>query len=180
MRFSRVSAAAGLAAATVLLPAASVFAAGNVNTIEVTPGTVAPGGTATASISMTTCPKDSTFTATEQNNGWKVVLTKGTMSLVGTLSVPSTAKAGSYTLVGSCPTGGTIVSGSFNVSGSTPTSTPAPTVTATAPVGAVKTGLGGSVNGGSTTETAIGAALAAATVAGGVVLLRRRRTRTDS
>ncbi|MFC1432103.1 hypothetical protein ACEZDB_15760 [Streptacidiphilus sp. N1-3] len=160
MRTARTLAAVGLAAAAMALPSSAAFAAGNQNQIEASPSTVAPGGTVTLSTAVTSCPKDSTLKVTEQNNGWAATLTRGTMSLVGTLQVPASAKPGAYTMVGSCPTGGLIIAGGFTVSGGTP-------------VGPVRTGMGGSI-GPDTAELAGGAGLAAAALVGAVALKRRR------
>ncbi|MFC1436897.1 hypothetical protein ABUW04_01380 [Streptacidiphilus sp. N1-10] len=161
MRTARTLAVCALTAAALALPTAASFAAGNEGQIEANPSRVRPGGTVTLSTAETTCPKDSSIRVSEQNKGWSATLTKGTMSLVGTLRVPSTAKAGTYTVVGSCPTGGLIVAGEFTVVGTA------------VPTGSVSTGLGGGSSDGNTAEIAGGAALAAVAL-GGAVYLRRR------
>ena len=175
MRVARLIAVAGLTTASLAFAPVAI-AAGNVNTIEANPGTVKAGGSVTLSISNTTCPKDKTFSGSVDSTGWQFTLTPGTMSLVGALNVPASAKPGSYTAVGSCPTGGMVVSGTFTVSGgSTPTSpTPPSALTSPPPTGAVATGDGGGTSGMSTTEIALGAALAAGAVVGGTVIVRRR------
>ena len=165
MRTARTLAVCALTATAIALPTAASFAAGNEGQIEATPSSVKAGGTVTLSTAETTCPKDSKLRVSEQNQGWATTLTKGTMSLVGTLKIPSTAKAGTYTVVGSCPTGGLIVAGEFTVTA------------ATTPTGSVSTGLGGGSGSGNATEIAGGAALAAVALGGGVYL--RRRTAAD-
>jgi hypothetical protein len=176
MPVARLIAVAGVTTASLALSPVAAMAAGNVNTIEASPGTVKPGGSVTLSISNTTCPKDKTFSGSVDSTGWQFTLTPGTMSLVGTLNVPASAKPGSYTAVGSCPTGGLIVSGSFTVSGgSAPTSpSTSSTLTSPPPTGAVATGDGGGTRGMSGTEIALGVALAGAAVVGGTVAVRRR------
>lgn len=160
MRTARTLAVCALAATALTLPTTASFAEGNEGQIEASPSTVKPGGTVTLSTAQTTCPKDDRIRVSEQNQGWSTTLTEGTMSLVGTLRIPSTAEAGTYTVVGSCPTGGRIVAGEF-------------TVTDSAPAGSVSTGLGGGSSDGSAGEIAGGAALAVAALAGGVYLRRR-------
>ncbi|MFP3986983.1 hypothetical protein U9R90_05660 [Streptomyces sp. E11-3] len=192
MRIARLLAATALASAAVGLAAPAAFA----DSAEVSPRTVAPGGTVTVSVTCDT-PSDNppaTISANSQafeQGRVRLALVPGNDNAVsgpaynGTAKIASAANFSStgpnpvgetseWAVDGTCP-GGRAWTTTFTVHRTSPTQTPTPTPTPTA---GVRGGLGGSFTDSGTTVI-IGGALVACAVGGTVYVIRRRQSRAQ-
>jgi hypothetical protein len=170
MRARRISAAVLLAGSVVALAAPGALAdsgtGSNITSFgfSVTPSTVAPGGRVT--LRATDCAAQATASAPALFDD--VTLGKGTGSgQSATVQVGTDAKPGAqYDVTFTCgPEKGTTP---LTISDGSPTPSP------TAPIGAVKTGLGGGISGPNSIEIVAGVALVGAA---GVYVVRRRSAR---
>ncbi|MEY9962221.1 plastocyanin [Streptacidiphilus sp. MAP12-16] len=165
MRTTPAASIAVVSTAVLALSAPLALAEGGGGTITsfgftVSPGTVAPGGTVT--LNATGCEVPSVTVSSGVFD--TVTLNEGHSA---TATVDSTAKPGAqYTVTFSC--NGQTGTTELTISSTTPSTTPA------APLGPVRTGIGGSITRLDSVESAGGAALLAAAALGGTFALRRR------
>ncbi|MGW1884860.1 hypothetical protein [Streptomyces sp. NPDC001970] len=145
-----------------LAAAPSAYAAGDFEPLEITPTTVAPGGTVT--VNSAACGKEGHGTGDAQSLGagdFKAAPGTRKDVVVGRFTVPKDTKPGNYGIGVLCDNG-TEATGDLVVRSH-----------GARPIGHVKTGTGGSV-GPDTTQIAAGVAVLAAAAAGGTWRLRRR------
>ncbi|MHC0431968.1 hypothetical protein ACX6XY_17530 [Streptomyces sp. O3] len=193
MRIARMIAATALASAAVGLAAPAAYA----NSAQVSPRTVAPGGTVTVSVACDT-PSDSPPAIINANSQAfeqgtvQLALVPGNDNSVSGTAYNGTAKIASaahfpgsgpnavgetsdWAVDGTCPDGSQWKT-TFTVHRTAATSTPTPAPTATATRG-VRGGLGGSFT-DSGTAMVIGGVLVAAGVGATAYVMRRRQART--
>ena len=181
-----IASAAGIAVAALTAAAAPAFAAppptlvsddgggkgggrGSGANVRLQPSTVHPGDTVTIQLdcSAYSSPAPTWRSATAFDGPVDLQPMNGQPGFFsGSATISSTLQSGSYSVTGACASGDSNSGFEGRL-----------TITATddgytMPQGTARTGLGGSITGGDTTQVALGAALVAG--AGGLVLRRRR------